>query len=103
MDCDRDDIDQGSRLIADTILAKIERSDLILCDLSSHNPNVFLELGWALRCDKPYVLIKDDLTTYTFDLNQQYTFTYGHSLQPTQVRRQIEELSQILRLTSSDN
>ena len=64
---ERDDKDLGARLIVESLLNKIEQADIILCDLSSHNPNVFLELGWALRADKPYVLIKDDLTDFTFD------------------------------------
>jgi hypothetical protein len=100
--CQRDDKDPGSRLIAEAILRKIEQTEVILCDLSSHNPNVFLELGWALRADKPYVLIKDDLTEYNFDLNQQYTFTYSHLLQPLALRRDVDQLSDILRHTRTD-
>ena len=46
----------------------------MLCDLSAHNPNLYLELGWALRADKRFVLIKDDLTDFKFDLNQFYTY-----------------------------
>lgn len=99
---DRDDHDIGSRLIVENILEKIEKSDLILCDLSSHNPNVFLELGWALRSNKPYILIKDDLTTYTFDLNQQYTFNYSHYLQPTILRKEIKNLANVIRQTLND-
>lgn len=102
LQCDRDDGDLGSRIIADNILSKIERSDLILCDLSSHNPNVFLELGWALRADRPYILIKDDLTKYAFDLNQQYTFTYSHRLQPIQLAKEVKQLVDVVRRTRAD-
>jgi hypothetical protein len=100
--CDRDDHDIGSRLIVENILKKIEDSEIIICDLSSHNPNVFLELGWALRADKPYVLIKDDLTIYNFDLNQQYIFNYKHSLQPTNLRKEILSLSDCIKKTLDD-
>jgi hypothetical protein len=100
---ERDDQDTGSRFIGENILRKIEDADLILCDLSSHNPNVFLELGWALRADRPFVLIKDDLTNYTFDLNQQYTFDYSHSLQPTKLRKEVKLLADVLRLTLNDS
>lgn len=99
---ERDDRDIGSRLIAEGILEKLETADLVLCDLSSHNANVFLELGWTLRADRPFILIKDNLTDYTFDLNQQYTFTYTHSLQPTTLRSEIVHLTSAIRRTLDD-
>src|SRR5579864_9243092 len=100
--CERDDQDIGARLIVESILAKIEKSDLVLCDLSSHNANVFLELGWALRSDRPFVLIKDDKTEHTFDLNQQFTYEYEQSLKPIALRRETEELAQAIRHTIED-
>jgi len=100
--CERDDEDIGTRLIIVNILKKIEEADLILCDLSSFNPNVFLELGWALRCDKPYILIKDDLTTYTFDLNQVYIFNYSHSLQPSGLEKERKALTHMIKNTLAD-
>jgi len=98
----RDDMDLGSRSIIGDIFNKIESADLILCDLSSHNPNVFLELGWALRSDKPYVLIKDDKTDYNFDLNQQFTFTYDSKLRPKTLQEEIQKLSNIIKETYED-
>ena len=99
---ERDDRDSGSRLIVEGILRKLEAADLILCDLSSHNANVFLELGWILRADKPFILIKDNLTEYTFDLNQHHTLTYSHSLQPTALRSEIAQLAKAIRSTLDD-
>jgi len=101
--CERDDQDIGSRFIGENILRKIENASIILCDLSSHNPNVFLELGWALRADKPFVLIKDDLTVYAFDLNQQYTFEYSHALQPTRLREEVRAMADVLQRTLNDS
>ncbi len=100
--CIRDDKDYGSRLIMENILKKIEEVDIILCDLSSHNPNVFLELGWALRADKPFILIKDDLTPYNFDLNQYYTFSYNHSLFPIRLKNERSKLKNVFKSTISD-
>jgi hypothetical protein len=100
--CIRDDADIGSRLIVEGILKKIEEADLVLCDLSSHNPNVFLELGWALRADRPIVLIKDELTQFTFDLNQQYTFEYASRLQPTILSKQVKKLNEVINYTQGD-
>ena len=45
----RDDEDYSSRVVTDQIWSKIEHAEIILADISSSNPNVFLELGWALR------------------------------------------------------
>jgi hypothetical protein len=42
MTCNRDDDDARSRSIADKIWEKIEKADLVLCDISNFNPNVFL-------------------------------------------------------------
>ena len=53
----RDDEDYSTRLVGEGIWSKIEQADLVLCDMSSHNPNVHLELGWAMRSDKKMVLI----------------------------------------------
>lgn len=41
------------------LLRTIYDADIVLCDVSSHSPNVFLELGWAVGADKPFVVIRD--------------------------------------------
>lgn len=101
--CEREDDDVATRLIAENIWSKLEAADVVLCDLSAHNPNVYLELGWALRADKRFVLVKDDLTDFNFDLNQFYTYEYSHRLQPTQVRHSVRELADVLRQTLADD
>jgi len=98
----RDDEDATTRLITENIWRKIEEADVVLCDLSAHNPNVYLELGWALRADKRFVLVKDDVTQFNFDLNQFYTYQYSHRLQPSLVRRCISELADVLKATLAD-
>lgn len=103
LQCERDDEDIASRLIVENIWRKIEDADVVLCDLSSQNPNVYLELGWTLRADKRFVLIKDDITHFNFDLNQVYTYEYSHLLQPSKVRDSITELSNVLAETVDDN
>jgi hypothetical protein len=102
LDCERDDEDSATRFITEGIWRKIEAADVILCDLSAHNPNVYLELGWALRADKRFVLVKDDVTHFNFDLNQYYTYEYSHRLQPSSVERSIGELGEVLRATLRD-
>lgn len=100
--CERDDDDHTSRLIIDNIWQKIEAADVILCDLSATNPNVYLALGWALRADKRFVLIKDNATLRSFDLNQHFTVDYDHRLQPKVLKKDIEKLSNALVDTIQD-
>jgi hypothetical protein len=101
--CERDDEDSASRLITENIWQKIEKADVILCDLSAHNPNVYLELGWTLRADKRFVLIKDDITQFNFDLNQFFTYEYSHHLQPSALETTIKDLADVISATLSDN
>lgn len=102
LQCERDDEDDSSRLITENIWRKIEEADVILCDLSAHNPNVYLELGWALRADKRFVLIKDDVTQFNFDLNRFYTYEYSHRLQPSSVRHATKDLAGVIKTTLFD-
>lgn len=99
LQCERDDDDISSRLIAENVWRKIEEADVVLCDLSALNPNVHLELGWALRSDKRCVLIKDDITDFNFDLNQYYTHEYSHYLQPLSLSESIKKLANVIKAT----
>src|SRR5262245_30404025 len=53
----------GGDVIHATIVKNIEQSDLVLCDMSSLNPNVFFELGIRTAVDKPACMVVDDITT----------------------------------------
>ncbi|VVD91649.1 hypothetical protein PHO31112_01652 [Pandoraea horticolens] len=44
-------------VIQKQILHQLYSSDIVICDVSSKNPNVMLELGIRLAFDKPVVLI----------------------------------------------
>lgn len=54
-------------IIQKRIIQNIYNSDIIICDVSCKNPNVMFELGLRLAFDKATVVIKDDLTDYSFD------------------------------------
>jgi|GEM_PF-3586585 hypothetical protein len=99
----RDDDDYTSRLVGVGIWSKIEKADLVLCDMSAHNPNVHLELGWAMRSDKKIVFIKDELTEFNFDLNQYYTYEYLSKLLPRSLKDSIKSLSERIKSTLTDS
>lgn len=41
----------------------VEEADMVLCDMSRLNANVFFELGIRTALDRPAALVKDDQTT----------------------------------------
>lgn len=59
--------DDSVGIIQDRIVKNLYNSDMVVCDVSHKNPNVMFELGMRLAFDKPVVVVKDDLTNYSFD------------------------------------
>jgi len=75
----RDDDDFSSRPIALTIWKKIEESDIVRCDFSSSSPNVFIELGWAMRAEKACVIARDTDHTNTSFHRLLWTLSAGNA------------------------
>ncbi|WP_219927966.1 hypothetical protein, partial [Aeromonas sp. HMWF015] len=67
-------------VIQKNIIQNLFMDDIIICDVSSRNPNVMFELGVRLTFDKPVVLIKDHDTPISFDIGNIYHITYPRSL-----------------------
>jgi nucleoside 2-deoxyribosyltransferase len=55
-------IAEGSDVIHAEIIKNLEKADLVLCDASSLNANVFYELGIRTALDKPVCIVRDELT-----------------------------------------
>lgn len=49
------------------IVQNLYDDEIVVCDVSGKNPNVMFELGLRLAFDKPTVVVKDDITAYSFD------------------------------------
>lgn len=60
---------QGSDLIQSTIVNDLIEADLVIADLTEHNPNVMFELGLRMAQDKPVVLLKASGTGPLFDVD----------------------------------
>ncbi len=73
---DSDDIG----VIQANIIQSLYDSDIVLCDVSGKNANVMFELGLRLAFDKPVVVVKDDLTGYSFDTSPIEHIEYPRSL-----------------------
>ncbi|MDX9973444.1 MAG: hypothetical protein RBU21_10705, partial [FCB group bacterium] len=95
--------ERHSRLILINILRRIEEADVILCDLSTNNANVYLELGWVLRQGhKNLVLITDHLTSVKFDVGGlKSSLNYGlEDLEQPRVKEVVAKLSEALKEAS---
>jgi hypothetical protein len=88
----------GSDLIHAEIIKNLEQADLVLCDISCLNPNVFFELGIRTALDRPITIVKDDHTQrIPFDTGSINTYTYDSSLMPWSLETQIPSLAEHIR------
>jgi hypothetical protein len=53
-------IARGAEMILREIIGHLATADMVLCDMSIFNPNVFFELGVRVSFNKPVCLVKDD-------------------------------------------
>jgi len=68
----------GSNIIQADIIKQLSSCELVLCDISILNPNVFFEFGIRTALDKPVALVRDDKTTsIPFDTNMLHCHKYG--------------------------
>ncbi|MDE5423864.1 hypothetical protein L3073_16740 [Ancylomarina sp. DW003] len=72
--------DDAIGLIHDRIVTNIYNDEIVICDVSSKNPNVMFELGLRLAFDKPTIIIKDEKTGYSFDTGGIEHLEYPSSL-----------------------
>lgn len=84
-----------SDVIQNTIIKNLYHADVIICDLSSLNPNVFFELGIRMAYRKPCVLLLDDKTSAPFDVAPIRYIQYPSSFH----RYELEEKQKELRKT----
>lgn len=79
---------QGSDLIHSTIINELLAADLVLADLTEHNPNVLFELGMRIAEDKPVVLVRAKGTGHIFDVDQILRIEeYSPNVWPSTVER----------------
>jgi hypothetical protein len=84
----------GPDIIHATIVKYIEQSDLVLCDMSSLNPNVFFELGIRTAVDRAACIVIDDMTSEVpFDTGIVNYHSYKSSLHPWLLSEEIEQLA----------
>jgi hypothetical protein len=89
---------QGSDLIQSTIINDLIEADLVIADLTEHNPNVMFELGVRMAEDKPVVLIKAQGTGPLFDVdNMLRVFEYSPNLWQTTIEKDMPNLREFIK------
>jgi hypothetical protein len=89
---------QGSDVIQSTIINDLIDADLVIADLTEHNPNVMFELGMRMAEDKPVVLIKAQGTGPLFDVdNMLRVFEYNPNLWQTTVEKDMPNLRDFIK------
>jgi len=71
---------EETSIIQKTIVQNVYNNDLVICDVSGKNPNVMFELGMRLAFDKATIIIKDNITDYSFDTSPIEHLTYQRDL-----------------------
>jgi hypothetical protein len=74
--CERADLATFSGDIMQWVKDRIANAEMIVADLSSANPNVYLEVGYAWGCNIPTVLIVRDVNDLKFDVRGQRCVVY---------------------------
>ena len=89
---------QGSDVIQSTIITDLIEADLVIADLTEHNPNVMFELGVRMAQDKPVVLMKAEGTGPLFDVdNMLRVFEYSPNLWATTVEKDMPNLRDFIK------
>jgi hypothetical protein len=89
---------QGSDLIQSTIINDLIEADLVVADLTEHNPNVMFELGVRMAEDKPVVLIKAQGTGPLFDVDKILrVFEYSPNLWQTTIEKDMPSLRDFIK------
>lgn len=85
---------QGSDVIQSTIINQLLQADLVVADLTDHNPNVLFELGIRIAKDLPVALIKSEGTGQIFDVDSMMrVLPYSPNLWPTTVEKNIPRMT----------
>lgn len=79
-------------VIHHNIVTNIFSNDIVICDVSSRNPNVMFELGMRLTFDKPVVIIKDRETPFSFDVGNIQHLEYPRSLNYIEIQKFQDDL-----------
>lgn len=73
---ERVDLIANPNSITDKIIECLSTYDLVIADLTGHNPNVFYELGYRTALNKPIIQLKSKTDDIPFDVANINTIDY---------------------------
>ncbi len=89
---------KGSDVIQSTIINDLTNADLVIADLTEHNPNVLFELGWRMASDKPVALIRALGTKQIFDVDHMLrVYDYNPKLWMSTLEKDIPALAEHIK------
>jgi hypothetical protein len=90
----------GTEVIQSTIVNDLDSADLVIVDLTEHNPNVLFELGMRIAFNKPVCLIRAKGTAPIFDIDHMLrVFDYNPSLWPSTLAIDVPALTEFIAET----
>lgn len=72
----RADLLDNAGSITQTVVDHLETAELVIADVTEHNPNVFYEMGFRTRTNKPIIHLKAKGETLPFDISAIRAFEY---------------------------
>jgi hypothetical protein len=91
---------QGSDLIQSTIINDLIEADLVVADLTEHNPNVLFELGLRMAHNKPVALVKATGTGRIFDVdNVLRVYEYSGNLWRSTIETDLPAITEHIKGT----
>lgn len=73
----RSDLISSTNKITDEIIGGLTNSELVIVDLSTHNPNVFYELGYRHALERPTITMINKDENIPFDVSAYRTIYYS--------------------------
>lgn len=83
------------------LLQKLIAAPIVVCDLSTRNPNVLFELGIRQAFDKPVVLIQEIGTPKIFDISPIRYLEYSKEMKYQDVLKSQKELKEAILATKN--
>ena len=104
-ECIRVDELNDSNSLTDTIINYLVKSDLVIADLTGHNPNAFFELGYRTALGKNTIHLKQKNDEIPFDISTIRTFNYDLTDLDSvdEVKDRIDKTIQNMKFDTSSN
>lgn len=99
---------QHNNKITDEIIKNLKDADLVIADITDHNPNCFYEIGFRFALNPAIILMRDKQSTIPFDIKDirviEYTTDVGDvENAKTQLRETISNINFTKSISPNNN